>query len=723
MASLIPGYEYDIFISYRQKDNKHDGWVTEFINQLKGELEATFKEDISIYFDENPSDGLLETHSVDKSLEGKLKCLIFIPVISQTYCDPKSYAWQNEFCAFNKLAKEDQVGRDIRLNSGNVASRILPVKIHDIDPDDKALLENELGGALRSIEFIYKEAGVNRPLRPTDDPKENLNKTHYINQVNKVANAVKEIISSLKKQSQETGETTEKVVCAKPERSKTRKTIIIAISLVVLGLIALGYFIFPRIFSSSKTVEKSIAVLPFKLRSDEPDKQYLADGMMDAINLHLSKIEDLRVIARTSVEQYRQTTKNTRTIGKELNVDYLLDGSFQKYGDEARLIVTLINVTEDSPIWADEYNEKWKDIFSVQSEIAQIIAGKLHIVVTPEEKKKIEKTPTNNPEAYISYLQGCDFWNKRTKEGLLKSIEFFSRAIKEDPEFALAYNGLADSYYILAWWGWLPRREGYALAKDYAMKALNIDKNLAEAHATLGSIWCWSDWNWKDAAKELKLATELNPNCATAHQYYSELLDITRNNKEARLQIDKALRLDPFSTGINASSALYYFNEGKLSEAMDGSNKILEINPDFIQAYIMKFEIYIRQGDDLKAAETLQQYVLSDSSTAPVAGMLKDVFSKYGKAGLLNGLIEWQKDNESAGIYVAKFYTMLGMKKEALECLRKILDVHSSEIRVAENFPDDIPRINNSPSFDSLRTEPGFQAIIDKMGLSEYSIK
>jgi hypothetical protein len=202
MPSLIPGYEYDIFISYRQKDNKHDGWVTEFVDNLKGELEATFKEDISIYFDENPSDGLLETHSVDKSLEGKLKCLIFIPIVSQTYCDPKSFAWQHEFCAFNKSAKEDQFGRDIKLASGNVASRILPVKIHDLDNEDKALLENEIGGMLRSIEFIYKSAGVNRPLRAAEDhPQDNLNKTYYRDQINKVANAVKGIISCLKPES------------------------------------------------------------------------------------------------------------------------------------------------------------------------------------------------------------------------------------------------------------------------------------------------------------------------------------------------------------------------------------------------------------------------------------------------------------------------------------------------------------------------------------------
>lgn len=153
MPSLLPGFEYDIFISYRHNDNR-SGWVTEFVSALQEELAATLKEPVSVYFDTNPHDGLLETHNVDKSLEGKLKCLIFIPIISQTYCDIKSFAWQHEFVAFNKMAKDDQFGRDIRLAGGNVTSRILPVKIHDLDPDDKTLLENELGGVLRSIDFI-----------------------------------------------------------------------------------------------------------------------------------------------------------------------------------------------------------------------------------------------------------------------------------------------------------------------------------------------------------------------------------------------------------------------------------------------------------------------------------------------------------------------------------------------------------------------------------------
>src|SRR5512140_228407 len=212
MSSIIPGYEYDIFISYRQKDNKGDKWVSEFVDALKTELESTFKEEISVYFDINPHDGLLETHDVNASLKEKLKCLVFIPIISQTYCDPKSFAWQQEFCAFNKLAKEDQFGRDIRLIGGNVASRILPIKIHDLDVEDKTLLENELGGVLRSIDFIYRASGVNRPLKPKDERAENLNHTYYRDQIKKVANAVKEIITAIKKHNQKGGEVSKEVI-------------------------------------------------------------------------------------------------------------------------------------------------------------------------------------------------------------------------------------------------------------------------------------------------------------------------------------------------------------------------------------------------------------------------------------------------------------------------------------------------------------------------------
>jgi hypothetical protein len=198
MSSIIEGYNYDIFISYRQKDNKYDGWVTEFVENLKKEIHATFKEEINGYFDINPQNGLLETHDVDASLKEKLKCLIFIPIISRTYCDPKSFAWEYEFKAFVKQASKDQFGLKIKLPNGNAANRVLPIRIHDLDSADIKLCESVLGSVLRSVDFIYKASGVNRSLRSKDDNIiKNPSQILYRDQINKVAMAIKDIIQEM----------------------------------------------------------------------------------------------------------------------------------------------------------------------------------------------------------------------------------------------------------------------------------------------------------------------------------------------------------------------------------------------------------------------------------------------------------------------------------------------------------------------------------------------
>jgi len=244
MASIIEGYEYDIFVSYRHNDNR-SGWVTEFVNALQEELAATIKEPLSIYFDKNSHDGLLETHNVGKSLEGKLKCLIFIPIISQTYCDPKSFAWQHEFVAFNKLSKEDQFGRDIKVLGGNVASRILPIKVHDLDLRDKSAIEAEIGGALRAIDFIFKSAGVNRPLTVSDNPDKNQNSFYYRDQINKTANGIKEILTSLKESGsrpQDDLQSPENST-SKELRAKLNFKRVATIAAVTIGLIAVGLYL------------------------------------------------------------------------------------------------------------------------------------------------------------------------------------------------------------------------------------------------------------------------------------------------------------------------------------------------------------------------------------------------------------------------------------------------------------------------------------------------
>jgi TolB-like protein len=713
MASVIPGYKYDIFISYRQKDNKHDGWVTEFVDNLKGELEATFKEDISIYFDANPQDGLLETHIVDESLIKKLKCLIFIPVVSQTYCDLNSYAWNHEFCSFNKLAKEDRFGRDIKITGGNVASRILPVKIHDLDPEDRTLLENEIGGFIRSIEFIYKSAGVNRPLRANEDHPQDLNKIYYRDQINKIANAVKEIISALKKQNQEVEKVSKEEVNMKPAPLRKNKTKIIVGSLLLLALIVCGYLLIPKIFKSPEELEKSIAVLPFENLGDK-EQEWFSEGITDVIINQLSKISDLRVLGRTSTLKYKESGKSITEIGHELGVNYLIEGTVQRQEDKMRISVQLIRVLKEGHIWADLYDREWKDIFVVQSEIAQQIADQLKTVLSPSEKENIEKSETKNLEAYNLYLQGRYFCNKRTEQGLKTSIDYFRKAIEEDPDYTLAYAGLADAYLYQTWHEWSPREEGYLRAKELAMKAIDLDKNLADAHATLGVLYLWSDWNWIEARKELLLSLKLNQNCITSHYYYSMLMDIMGQNAEARIHINKALELDPLFATMHWVSALYYYHEGRYKESSDECHNAQELNPEIGDYWIdqynwLYFYNYVGQSENLKAVETLANILKRDSLFAGDINIMREKYTNSGIMGIYDWLINTQPGKPDP-ITLARWYAKLDKRNEAITWLEKAV-----EIRMVE-----IPRINNDLDFDKIRSEPGFQAIIKKMGLSEY---
>jgi len=710
MASVIPGYNYDIFISYRQKDNKYDGWVTEFVENLKKELEATFKEEISIYFDINPRDGLLESHSVDKSLESKLKCLIFIPIISQTYCDPNSYAWQHELCAFENITKGDKFGRDIKLASGNVSSRILPVKIHDLDPEDKILLENELGGVLRSIEFVYKSAGVNRPLRANEDhPQDNINKTYYRDQINKVANAVKEIIAALKKQSQHSEEVLKQDFEIKSTLQKNLRTKIIAGTFFALVLIAIGFFFIPRLFRSAKQLEKTIAVLPFRSLSNDTTQLYFCDGFMEEILNNLQKINSFTVRSRTSSEQYRDTKKSITTIGNELNVSYLIEGSVGWEGDSLKIWVQLIDSKSDKHVWSNEYIRESKQIFSLQSEIAKDIASGLKTLLSTEEKELIEKSQTTNLEAYNLYLQGRFFWYRRTEEDLKRSIECFEKSIAKDSKYALAYAGLADAYFVQTAWGWSPKDEGYAKGKIYALKAIDLDKNLSEAYATLGGLLYRGEWKWEEAKREFLISINLNPNYAFAHSYYSELLAFLRQNDLARIQINYALELEPFMPNMHRLSSIFYYYEGKFHESLAECLKWQELDNDNIRVYWMSFYNYVKLDSDLKAIESLQKILLLNTLTAENAIVVQNVYDKTGMKGIFNWLIELELKKTVPKSYdLATWYAILDKRQDALFWIEKAFEEHSK----------DIIRIYSNPDFDNLRSEPRFQKLITKMGLS-----
>lgn len=349
MSSIVTGYEYDIFISYRHNDDR-TGWVTEFVKSLQHEVAATLKEPVSFYYDTNPKDGIIETHEVKDSLKEKVKCLIFIPIISQTYCDPKSFAWQNEFIAFRDFAESDSYGLQIRLASGNVAKRILPVRIHEIDPSDVKLYEQVTGGIMRPIDFVFKSAGVNRPLRPQDDEAREI--THdlfYRDQLNKVANAVKELITAFKDGSEavvmqpathiDNKDRAPSSTPSKNARFKINRNASISILLVLLSLIAAFYFLNPKTISTSedKKSTKSIAVLSFVDMSPNKDQEYFSDGISEELINALIKIPGMKVSGRTSSFSYKGTNVNLQEIGRALGVETILEGSIRKAGNKVRI--------------------------------------------------------------------------------------------------------------------------------------------------------------------------------------------------------------------------------------------------------------------------------------------------------------------------------------------------------------------------------------------------
>jgi len=713
MSSIIEGYNYDIFISYRQKDNKGERWVSEFVEALKTELESTFKEEISVYFDINPHDGLLETHDVDASLKDKLKCLVFIPIISRTYCDPKSFAWEHEFKEFVQQASQDEFGLKVKLPNGNVTNRVLPVRIYDLDNSDIKLCESILDGALRGVEFIYKEAGVNRPLHANEEnPHDNLNRTIYRNQINKTANVIKEVITALGQHSQKVEVVAKQPLKPSTVPRKSNKTIIIALSIITLAMIVLGCIFIPKLFKSKEKPEKSIAVLPFRNLSNDTTQLYFSDGIVEAILNYLSKVGEIKVISSTSTKRYRNSELSIKEIARELGVVSILEGSVQKSGNNVRITAQLIEAKTDAHLWSEIYDKDVSDIFAIQSEVAQNVAKELKATLTSVETEQINKYQTQNPEAYNLYLQGRFFIEKRREEAIRKSIEYFEKAVSADPKYALAYAGLADAYFELPFYSKTPKQEGFAKSKEYVEKALGIDKNLAEAHAVLGGILTWNDWNWEEARRELQLAVKLNPNFVTAHSYYSELLDILRESTEARWQINIALELDPFFPVMHFLSAIYYFNEGKYSESLDSFLKTKELSPDSNSDWNL-FIIYLKLGENLKAVEALQNKLLRDTLTAKNATLVKDIYSKSGINGLWNWLLELELKRSIPNPWMlATIYVKVGNKEEALNWFEKYF----------ETQPLVLPRIINNFEFELLRSEPRFREMIKKVGLTDYQI-
>ena len=587
MPSVIPDFEYDIFISYRHKDNKGAHWVTEFVNALKTELDATFKEDISIYFDENPHDGLLETHNVDKSLEGKLKCLIFIPIISQTYCDPKSFAWKHELCAFNKTAKEDQFGRDIKLRNGNVTSRILPIKIHDLTSEDKALFENELGGMIRAIEFIFKSTGVNRPLRANEDhPHDNLNKTFYRDQINKLANAIKEIIEGLIHPQggplTNTFKPSSKI--SSPASGYSPKSItkerwsLIVTGVIVVALIS--YFIFQSNFQNANAPlaapGKSIAVLAFENLSGDKEQEYFSDGIADEILNALSQIKDLKVAGRTSSFWFKGKAVTIQEVGEKLNVSTVLEGTLRRQGDRVKISVRLLNVEDGYQLWSEQFESTLNDVFKIQEEIAMAISQRLKVTLLQNKSLELGKGLTNNSEAYDAVLKGRFFWEKRQ---LKESEKYFKAAIELDPNYSAAYVGLAETYVISPFFRNGSPLETMPKAQEAAEKAIQLDSSLTIPYFVIAFKKAVFDWNRDEARAYFKKAFQENSKYAQGYYWHGQYLFNFESDFDGALdEMRKAVEIEPLGAIAYSNLGYYLIHPRRFKEALDAFKFSIQLN-------------------------------------------------------------------------------------------------------------------------------------------------
>ncbi len=475
MSSTIEGYNYDIFISYRQKDNKGDRWVSEFVDALKTELESTFKEEISVYFDINPHDGLLETHDVDASLKDKLKCLVFIPIISRTYCDPKSFAWEHEFKVFVEQASQDQFGLKVKLSGGNVANRILPIQIHDLKPEDKSLVEKELGGFLRAIEFIYKESGVNRPLTPKDSEDKNTNKTNYRNQINKVANAIDETLSGLKseplsveKESSITKEPLKEIkkrnkIELQEKPVKTSKMKLLSGVGFLLILIIAGIFAYQKIFkrnsldklrSSGERI--SIAVMPFHNMTNDTTLNVWQNEIQDILITSLSNSEELSIRPKESVNSLIKskglsnyaplTSSYEGNLAKTLNANVFISGSITKSGSILRLNAQVndaktIEILKSFQIESHSAEGiEFSALDSLSASIYTFIAISNMIKINLDFSREIM---TTSPRAYKYFVLGR---NAYSEGDYGTAIEWWGKALDIDSNFTNAESYIITGY-------------------------------------------------------------------------------------------------------------------------------------------------------------------------------------------------------------------------------------------------------------------------------------
>jgi eukaryotic-like serine/threonine-protein kinase len=473
-------------------------------------------------------------------------------------------------------------------------------------------------------------------------------------------------------------------------------------------------------FTGNDEAMVSLAILPIANAEANPELEYLGDGITESLINSLSQLPTLKVIAFTSVMRYKGKEIDPHTVGRDLDVHAVLVGRVLQHGNNLSISVALVDARNNRQLWGEKYNRKLADILAVQEEITQEISRSLQLRLYDDEQKRLAKHYTENPEAYQLYLKGRYFWNKRTAEGLTKGIAYFEQAIEKDPAYALAYTGLADCYTLRSIYDGLPPNESFPKAKAAAMIALEIDENLAEAHASLAMVRFYYDWNWLEAEREFKQALALNPGYATAFHWYAYYLIAMGRVEEAMAAIKHAQELEPLSLIINTDVGDLFYLAHRYDQATEQLQKTLEMDSSFVVAHWLLGFAYGQKSMFAQALVACQKANALSAGSALTLGTLGHAYALSGKCeeaqAIIGELKKMAKRNYVSPYHLAIIYAGLGEKEQALAWLQGACDERSSALVF----------LKAQPIFDGLRSDPRFMALLMKMGLEkseEHSAK
>jgi TolB-like protein/DNA-binding winged helix-turn-helix (wHTH) protein/Flp pilus assembly protein TadD len=483
-------------------------------------------------------------------------------------------------------------------------------------------------------------------------------------------------------------------------------------------LLAVGFFLlhrWERPDRSSSVVPhiSSIAVLPLENLSNDPEQQYFVEGMTDEITTDLAKLPGMRVISRTSAMQYKDTHKTMPQIARELNVDAVVEGTVLRVGNRVRITTQLIYAPADRHVWAQAYERDLKDVLTLQANLAQDIAGEIQLKLTTQQRANLVVARSLDPEAHEFYLKGRYFWNKRDQAGFAKAIDYFQQAIAKDPTYASAYAGLADSYALSGGLNLVPVEQAMPRARAAAEKALELDNNLAEAHASLGLIAPFNNWNWADAERHYQRAIELNPNYATAHHWYAEgyLMPVGRAD-EAISEIRKAQELDPLSAVIATDLGKELYFVRRYDEALVELRRALELDANFVSAHnwisdtLLEEKMYSDAIVELEKTKPFRQERVYIRQTAYL-------YARMGRRAqaqaALRKSLELSKGKQVSSGAVALTYAAIGDKDDSFEWLEKAYTDRSSFMTSLKYWS----------AFDPMRGDRRFADLLRRVGLPQ----